>query len=151
MAGPDAAVFGSAGSWTQASGTMVLTVAGGQTVPNNVNTVVTMTLENKNSAQASQTPTISTAGSATIASTSMSGSILAASILRPTVTSLSPSRIYKSSATTITFSGAGTIATGDKISIRTDCTNAGTELTGGKLFFSLPPSSSFLLLSPFSF
>ena len=53
VAGTDAAVFGSAGAWTQSSGQMVLTVAGGQTVPNNANTVVTLTIANKNEAQVS--------------------------------------------------------------------------------------------------
>jgi len=53
VAGTDAAVFGSAGAWTQSSGQMVLTVASGQTVPNNANTVVTLTIANKNVAQVS--------------------------------------------------------------------------------------------------
>ena len=46
VGGAGAAIFGSSGSWTQSSGTLVLTVAGGQSVPTGSNTVITFTLTN---------------------------------------------------------------------------------------------------------
>ena len=46
IGGDGAAIFGSSGSWTQSSGTLVLTVAGGQSVPTGSNTVITFTLTN---------------------------------------------------------------------------------------------------------
>jgi len=46
IAGTNAAIFGSSGSWTQSSGTLVLTVAGGQSVPTGSDTVITFTLTN---------------------------------------------------------------------------------------------------------
>jgi len=46
VAGAGAAIFGSSGSWTQSSGTLVLTVAGGQSVPTGSDTVITFTLTN---------------------------------------------------------------------------------------------------------
>ena len=41
-----ASIFGSSGAWTQSSGTLVLTVAGGQSVPTGSDTVITFTLTN---------------------------------------------------------------------------------------------------------
>jgi hypothetical protein len=134
VSGTDAAVFGSSGSWTQSTGTLVLTVAGGQTVPNNANTVVTATIINGGSSQGAQTPTIAASGSASISSSSMSSGVLSASTSRPTIGSMSPNRMYKASATTVTFTaGAGTLASGDVISVRTDCTNAGSAVATGTL------------------
>ena len=133
VAGSAAGVFGSAGAWTQSTGVLVLTVASGQTVPNNADTTFTITIANKGSSQASKTATIVSTGSVAISSSSMSGASMSASTTRPTVSSASPNRIYKSSATTITFSGAGSLASGDKISIRTDCANAGTATATGTL------------------
>ena len=49
IAGTNAAIFGSSGSWTQSSGTLVLTVAGGQSVPTGSDTVITFTLTNPSS------------------------------------------------------------------------------------------------------
>ena len=46
VGGAGAAIFGSSGSWTQSSGTLVLTVAGGQSVPTGSDTVITFTLTN---------------------------------------------------------------------------------------------------------
>ena len=46
VGGTNAAIFGSSGVWTQSSGTLVLTVAGGQSVPTGSDTVITFTLTN---------------------------------------------------------------------------------------------------------
>lgn len=46
VGGAGAAIFGSSGAWTQSSGTLVLTVAGGQSVPTGSDTVITFTLTN---------------------------------------------------------------------------------------------------------
>jgi len=46
LGGAGAAIFGSAGSWTQSTGTLVLTVDSGQTLPTGSDTVVTFTLTN---------------------------------------------------------------------------------------------------------
>lgn len=55
VAGAGAAIFGSSGSWTQSSGTLVLTVAGGQSVPTGSDTVITFTLTNPASTNAGVT------------------------------------------------------------------------------------------------
>lgn len=55
IAGTNAAIFGSSGSWTQSSGTLVLTVAGGQSVPTGSDTVITFTLTNPASTNAGVT------------------------------------------------------------------------------------------------
>jgi len=55
VGGAGAAIFGSSGSWTQSSGTLVLTVAGGQSVPTGSDTVITFTLTNPSSADAGVT------------------------------------------------------------------------------------------------
>ena len=49
VAGANAAVFGSSGAWTQSSGTLVLTVAGGQSIPTGSDTVITFVIANPNS------------------------------------------------------------------------------------------------------
>jgi hypothetical protein len=46
IGGADASIFGSSADWTQSSGTLVLTVAGGQSVPTGSDTVITFTLTN---------------------------------------------------------------------------------------------------------
>jgi len=46
VGGAGASIFGSSGAWTQSSGTLVLTVAGGQSVPTGSDTVITYTLTN---------------------------------------------------------------------------------------------------------
>ena len=55
IGGTNAAIFGSSGSWTQSSGTLILTVAGGQSVPTGANTVITFTLTNPASTNAGVT------------------------------------------------------------------------------------------------
>ena len=49
VAGTNAAVFGSSGAWTQSSGTLVLTVANGQSIPTGSDTVITFVLANPSS------------------------------------------------------------------------------------------------------
>jgi len=46
ISGAGATIFGSAGTWTQSTGTLVLTVDTAQTLPTGSNTVVTITLTN---------------------------------------------------------------------------------------------------------
>jgi hypothetical protein len=55
VGGAGAAIFGSSGSWTQSSGTLVLTVAGGQSVPTGSDTVITFSITNPSSADAGVT------------------------------------------------------------------------------------------------
>jgi len=55
VGGAGSAIFGSSADWTQSSGTLVLTVAGGQSVPTGSDTVVTFTLTNPASADAGVT------------------------------------------------------------------------------------------------
>ena len=55
VGGAGAAIFGSSADWTQSSGTLVLTVAGGQSVPTGSDTVITFTLTNPSSADAGVT------------------------------------------------------------------------------------------------
>jgi hypothetical protein len=52
VGGTNAAIFGSSGAWTQSSGTLILTVAGGQSVPTGSDTVITFTLTNPASTNA---------------------------------------------------------------------------------------------------
>jgi hypothetical protein len=49
ISGAGASIFGSAGSWTQSTGTLVLTVDTAQTLPTGSDTVVTFTLTNPSS------------------------------------------------------------------------------------------------------
>jgi len=49
VGGAGAAIFGSSADWTQSSGTLVLTVAGGQSIPTGSDTVITFTLTNPSS------------------------------------------------------------------------------------------------------
>ncbi len=49
IAGANSALFGSAGAWTQSSGTLVLTVASGQSIPTGSDTVITFVIANPNS------------------------------------------------------------------------------------------------------
>ena len=49
VAGTNTSVFGSSGAWTQSSGTLVLTVAGGQSIPTGSDTVITFVLANPSS------------------------------------------------------------------------------------------------------
>jgi len=49
IGGAGATIFGSSADWTQSSGTLVLTVAGGQSAPTGSDTVITFTLTNPSS------------------------------------------------------------------------------------------------------
>ena len=49
LSGAGASIFGSAGTWTQSTGTLVLTVDSGQTLPTGSDTVVSFTLTNPSS------------------------------------------------------------------------------------------------------
>ena len=49
LGGANASIFGSTGSWTQLTGTLVLTVASGQTLPTGSDKVITFTLTNPSS------------------------------------------------------------------------------------------------------
>jgi hypothetical protein len=73
VGGAGAAIFGSSGSWTQSTGTLVLTVAGGQSLPTGSNTVITFTLTNSASVQSGKTVSVS---SSTFATANATGSIL---------------------------------------------------------------------------
>ena len=55
VGGAGAAIFGSSADWTQSSGTLILTVAGGQSVPTGSDTVITFTLTNPASTNAGVT------------------------------------------------------------------------------------------------
>lgn len=55
IGGAGAAIFGSSGAWTQSSGTLILTVAGGQSVPTGSSTVITFSLTNPASTNAGAT------------------------------------------------------------------------------------------------
>mgnify|MGYP003111333780 CR=1 FL=1 len=66
VGGTNAAIFGSSGAWTQSSGTLVLTVAGGQSVPTGSDTVITFTLTNPASTNSGVTGvTLASSGFAT--------------------------------------------------------------------------------------
>jgi hypothetical protein len=73
VGGAGAAIFGSSGSWTQSTGTLVLTVAGGQSLPTGSNTVITFTLTNSASVQSGKTVSVS---SSTFATANATGTIL---------------------------------------------------------------------------
>ena len=138
VAGTDAAVFGSAGAWTQSSGQMVLTVAGGQTVPNNANTVISISLTNKGSSQPALTPTIAVSGSVTIGSSSMSTSVLGASTAQQytvkTIAELSTVR-DADNVLTVTIRPNVALSAGDVVTIRgltgTQTANTGTLTVAG--------------------
>ena len=74
VAGTNAAVFGSSGAWTQSSGTLVLTVAGGQSIPTGSDTVITFIIANPNSVTAG-------VSSVTLTSSGFSASSLAGTFL----------------------------------------------------------------------
>ena len=210
VSGANAARVGSSGNWNQGAGTLVLTVANGETVPTGSDTVFTVELENAAVSQSvtitiesssscvgdsssnsdevactgitgntytaakcvgggaaadpytadadgtlcttDESPGTYTAASCTnggnagsqaacegtatgntfssaIGGSTLSTTLLQASTVRPTVTAASPSRVYKSFATSVTFTGAGSIAAGDKIKYASACGSAGTEVT----------------------
>ena len=73
VGGAGAAIFGSSGSWTQSTGTLVLTVAGGQSLPTGSDTVITFTLTNSASIQSGKTVSVS---SSTFTTADATGTIL---------------------------------------------------------------------------
>lgn len=75
ISGADATTFGSAGSWTQSTGTLVLTVDSGQTLSTGSDTVVTFTLTNPASSSGVTSVDLSSTGFTT---TSISGLFLEA-------------------------------------------------------------------------
>ena len=58
VGGAGASIFGSSGDWTQSTGTLVLTVAGGQTLSTGSDTVVTFDLQNSASLVSGVTATL---------------------------------------------------------------------------------------------
>ena len=75
VGGASAAIFGSSADWTQSSGTLVLTIAGGQSVPTGSDTVITFTLQNSATTQSGQTVSVSSSGFAT---TNATGTVMEA-------------------------------------------------------------------------
>jgi hypothetical protein len=76
ISGAGASIFGSAGSWTQSTGTLVLTVDTAQTLPTGSDTVVTFTLTNSASSSGVTSVNLSSSGFTTA---SISGLFLEAS------------------------------------------------------------------------
>ena len=62
ISGAGASIFGSAGSWTQSTGTLVLTVDSGQTLPTGSDTVVSFTLTNSASSSGVTSVNLSSSG-----------------------------------------------------------------------------------------
>ena len=62
LSGAGASIFGSAGSWTQSTGTLVLTVDSGQTLPTGSDTVVSFTLTNPASGSGVTSVNLSSSG-----------------------------------------------------------------------------------------
>ena len=62
LSGAGASIFGSAGSWTQSTGTLVLTVDSGQTLPTGSDTVVSFTLTNPSSGSGVTSVNLSSTG-----------------------------------------------------------------------------------------
>ena len=75
VGGAGAAIFGSSADWTQSTGTLVLTVAGGQTLSTGSDTVVTFTLTNSSSSSGVTSATLSASG---FVSATMTGDYLEA-------------------------------------------------------------------------
>jgi LysM repeat protein len=75
VGGAGATIFGSSADWTQSTGTLVLTVAGGQTLSTGSDTVVTFTLTNSSSSSGVTSATLSASG---FVSTTMTGDYLEA-------------------------------------------------------------------------
>ena len=75
IGGAGAAIFGSSADWTQSSGTLVLTVAGGQSVPTGADTLITFTLQNSATTQSGQTVSVSSSGFTT---TNATGTVMEA-------------------------------------------------------------------------
>lgn len=62
VGGAGAAIFGSSADWTQSTGTLVLTVAGGQTLSTGSDTVITFTLTNQATSSGVTSVTLSSSG-----------------------------------------------------------------------------------------
>ena len=62
LSGAGASIFGSAGTWTQSTGTLVLTVDSGQTLPTGSDTVVSFTLTNSASSSGITSVNLSSSG-----------------------------------------------------------------------------------------
>ena len=62
VGGAGATIFGSSADWTQSTGTLVLTVASGQTLPTGSDTVVTFTLTNPSSGSGVTSVNLSSTG-----------------------------------------------------------------------------------------
>jgi len=75
IGGADASIFGSSADWTQSLGTLVLTVAGGQSVPTGSDTVITFTLQNSATTQSGQSVSVSSSGFTT---TNATGTVMEA-------------------------------------------------------------------------
>lgn len=75
VGGAGATIFGSSADWTQSTGTLVLTVAGGQTLSTGSDTVVTFTLTNSSSSSGVTSATLSASG---FVSATMTGDYLEA-------------------------------------------------------------------------
>ncbi len=73
----DSGVFGGTGVWTQGSGTLLLTVPNGQTVPSGSTTTFSISLTNPAAEACSVNPTIQS-DDAVLASAAMSGYVLGA-------------------------------------------------------------------------
>jgi hypothetical protein len=73
VGGAGAAIFGSSGAWIQSTGTLVLTVAGGQSLPTGSDTVITFTLTNSASVQSGKTVSVS---SSTFTTANATGTVL---------------------------------------------------------------------------
>ena len=83
IAGANASSFGSSGSWTQSTGTLVLTLGSNMTVSTDY--TFTISLQNKATSQTAVTPTVEITGTNAISATSMSTSVLS-SITTPSFT-----------------------------------------------------------------
>ena len=75
VGGAGATIFGSSADWTQSTGTLVLTVASGQTLSTGSDTVITFTLTNSSSSSGVTSATLSASG---FVSTTMTGDYLEA-------------------------------------------------------------------------
>lgn len=76
-------VFGGTGSWTQSTGTLLLTVAAGQVMPSDANTIFSIVLTNAKAAQTAVSPSIRSGGWVPIAPTTASPAILGAAKANP--------------------------------------------------------------------
>merc|ERR1711988_274775 len=108
VGGAGAALVGSAGDWTQASGKLVLTVAGGQTIPTGSDTVLTIALTNPAASQAVTAPTIladdvGQTGGTNIASATMSAAVLGTQGAWTTKTVAESESRVQGATNTITF------------------------------------------------